>query len=266
MTLVNDKSGGPPAVEPGADSPIGRLSENATAPLYEVVKRQVSEAILIGQWPPGTVLPSEVALAQSFGVAVGTVRRALTDLTAEGLLARRRKTGTVVTGRTPHHSLRLFFQFFRLHGLDGSLVRSRARILAVETGPATADEAEKLQIASDAPAVRIRRTRHVDGRPVMVDRFTLPAERVPGFPSRAEEVPELLYLYLLERYGIRIAAVREQLSAELAEPEDLAVLGLKAPAPVLTIDEVAYDQAGVPALVARHRADTTTHRYINEVR
>lgn len=266
MTLVNDKKTGSPAVAAAASSPIGRLSESAAAPLYEVVKRQVSEAILIGQWPPGTVLPSEVALAQSFGVAVGTVRRALMDLTAEGLLARRRKTGTVVTGRTPHHSLRLFFQYFRLHGLDGSLVRSQARVLSVAASVASPDEAEKLQIAPGAAVIRIARTRNIDGRPVMADRFTIPADRIPDFPGRPEDVPELLYLHLLERYGIRISAVREQLTADLADPEDLALLGLAAPAPVLTIDEVAYDQSGVPTLLARHRANTEAHRYVNEVR
>lgn len=266
MTLVNDEKAGAPAAGPVPGSPIGRLSDTASAPLYEVVKRQVSEAILLGQWPPGTVLPSEVALAQSFGVAVGTVRRALMDLTAEGLLARRRKTGTVVTGRTPHHSLRLFFQYFRLHGLDGSLVRSHARVLSTETGTATPDDAEKLQIAPGAPVVRIRRTRHVDGRPIMADRFTIPADRVPGFPRRAEDVPELLYLHLLERYGTRISAVREQVTADLADAEDLDLLGLTAPAAVLTIDEIAYDQSGVPALLARHRARTEAHRYVNEVR
>ncbi|MEQ8813466.1 MAG: GntR family transcriptional regulator [Thalassobaculum sp.] len=266
MTFVNDKNSGEPQVEAGAGSPIGRLSESDSAPLYEIVKRQVSEAILIGQWVPGTVLPSEVALAQSFGVAVGTVRRALTDLTAEGLLARRRKTGTVVTGRTPHHSLRLFFQFFRLHGLDGALVKSRARVLSLETAAARSDEAEKLQLAEGAQVVRIRRTRHVDSHPVMVDRFTLPAARVPGFPAAAGDVPELLYLFLLERYGIRISAVREQLAAELASPEDAEVLGLTPPAAVLIIDEVAYDQSGAPTLFARHCAITDRHRYVNEVR
>src|SRR5471030_3169518 len=111
MPIVNDKK--QPADKAGqTGSPIRRLNGQAAAPLYEGVKRQISEAILLGQWAPGTVLPGEVALTQLFGVAVGTVRRALMDLTAEGLLTRRRKTGTIVTGRTPHHSLRYFFQYF----------------------------------------------------------------------------------------------------------------------------------------------------------
>jgi GntR family transcriptional regulator len=250
-----------------ADGPqVPRLGDTAAAPLYEIAKRHISEAILLGVWPPGMVLPSEVSLAGMFGIAVGTVRRALADLTAEGLLSRRRKTGTVVTGRSPHHSLRFFFQYFRLHGLDGALVRSQARSLSVSTTPATQGESAKLQLGPDAPVLRLHRTRNIEGRPVMHDRFTLSAERIPGFPEEPDAVPELLYLHLLERYGIRISAVREQVTAELANDEDLALFGLAAPAAVLQIDEIAFDQAGVPTLLATHRAITAGYCYINEVR
>jgi GntR family transcriptional regulator len=79
-------------------------------------------------------------------------------------------------------------------------------------------------------------------------------------------VPELLYLYLLERYGIRISAVREQVSAELADADDLVLLGLSAPAAVLRIEEIAYDQSGEPTIFATHRAATDGHRYVNEIR
>ena len=265
MTLVNDKTQAPGKPRP-ARSPIRRLNGQAAAPLYEGVKRQISEAILLGKWPPGTVLPGEVALAQLFGVAVGTVRRALMDLTAEGLLTRRRKTGTIVTGRTPHHSLRYFFQYFRLHGLDGALVRSTARVLSISTGPATDEESAALALEPAAIVLRLHRTREVDGRVVMHDRFTLPAARIVEFPQNPDQVPELLYLFLLERYGIRISAVREQVSAELADAEDRALLGLPAPAAVLRIEEVAYDQSGEPTIFAVHRAVTAAHRYVNEIR
>ena len=265
MPVVNEKTPGPGKTKP-ARSPIRRLSEQASAPLYERVKRQISEAILLGKWTPGTVLPGEVALAQLFGVAVGTVRRALMDLTAEGLLTRRRKTGTVVTGRTPHHSLRYFFQYFRLHGLDGALVRSTARVLSVRTSPASETEATALGLDPAAPVLRLHRTREVEGRIVMHDRFVLPAARLPDFPQAPDQVPELLYLFLLERYGIRISAVRERVSADLADGDDLALLSLTDPAAVLSIDEVAYDQSGEPTLLAMHRAVTASHRYVNEIR
>ncbi len=258
MTLVNT----PESIAQG----FRRLGESAGVPLYELVKRQLSEAILFGQFPPGTQLPGEVTLAQSFGVAVGTVRRALAELTAEGLLTRRRKTGTVVTGRSPHHSLRTFFQYFRLHGMDGSLLRSRAEMIDVARRRATAEECTRLNLAGGADVLHLRRVRRIDGVPVMTDHMTMAAARLPGFPERAEDVPELIYLHLLEHYGVRISAVREQLTARLADDADLALLDLDPPAAILVIDEIAFDQMGAPTILGRHHARTDRHCYVNEVR
>jgi GntR family transcriptional regulator len=251
------------------DLPPSHLVQSV--PLYEQVKRHLSEAILMGEWAPGTVLPNETDLARRFGVAVGTARRALSELTAEGLISRRRRTGTVVTGRTPHHNLRLFFQYFRLHGLDGALLRSTVTPLRVERQAAAPEERKRLAFAdaaapSAAPSadvVRVFRLRSVAGQPVMVDRMILRGDRVPDFPLDA--VPELLYRFLVERYGIRISAVRECLSAELATAEDCRLLGLEEPAAVLVIDEVAYDQNGAAMIWATHRALTDRYRYVNEV-
>jgi GntR family transcriptional regulator len=238
-----------------------------SVPLYEQVKRHLSETILMGEWAPGTVLPNETELARRFGVAVGTARRALSELTAEGLISRRRRTGTVVTGRTPHHNLRLFFQYFRLHGIDGALLRSTVTLLGVKRQAATAEERARLGYGDTAPpsadVVRVFRLRSVAGEPVMLDRMILRGDRVPDFPI--DDVPELLYRFLLERYGIRISAVRECLSAELATEQDARVLGLEAPAALLVIDEVAYDQNGAATIWATHRAVTERYRYVNEV-
>ena len=234
-------------------------------PLYRVVKKQIFEAIMMGKWPAGTVLPSEVELARMLRVSVGTIRRALSELTNEGMLSRRRKTGTVVTGRTPQHSLRFFFQYFRLHGLDGSLQHSHSRNLSLEFGEATDVESENLRVVPAAPVIRLARVRSAHDRPVMVETVTMPSEKLADFPRNVEDVPALLYLYLLEHYDIRVSAVRERIGAELANEHDLVHLELKHPSAVLTIDEVAYDQMGTPVLFTKHRATTRSHRYINEL-
>lgn len=253
-------------VPSGIERGIRHLGATAGVPLYELVKRQLSEAILFGQYPPGTQLPGEVSLAQNFGVAVGTVRRAMAELTAEGLLTRRRKTGTVVTGRSPHHSLRTFFQYFRLHGRDGALLRSKAEVIEVGRGPGSPEECRRLDLPDGAPLLRLKRVRRIDGVPVMIDRMTFAAARIEGFPDRPAVVPELIYLHLLEQYGIRISAVREQVTARLAEPDALALLDLEPPAAILAIDEIAFDQLGAPTILGQHHARTDRHCYVNEVR
>lgn len=235
----------------------------AAVPLYDQVRRQISELILLGEWPPGTVLPGEVDLAREFGVSVGTVRRALSDLTREGLLIRRRKTGTVVTGRTPHHTLSQFFQFFRLHRRDGSRLRSETIVVKTERRTVTEVERARLGLALGDPVIALDRLRCADGRVVMHESLVLPAVHLPDFPE--EDVPELLYIFLLERYGIRIAAVRENIRAEGITDADRAILDLGHATAVLVIEEVAYDQSGRPMIVAWHRAVTDAFMYVNEV-
>jgi GntR family transcriptional regulator len=235
-------------------------------PLYEHVKRQISESILMGVLPEGALLPSETVLAAQYGVAVGTIRHALAGLSAEGLVSRRRRTGTVVTGRAPQHSLRFFFHYFRLHAADGGLVHSETRTTAVGQHDATAEEALALALEPSAPVIRIARLRHVGDRPVMQDTMILPAARVPDFPLRAQDVPDLLYLHLLNEYGLRIAAVRETLTAALATGAERRALDLPRPAAVLRIAAIAYDPSGQPVLLGRHAANTAGHAYVNEVR
>ncbi|MFV0474107.1 MAG: GntR family transcriptional regulator, partial [Pikeienuella sp.] len=159
---------------------------------FELVRQERCAAIDSGECAPGTVLPSETALARSFGVSVGTVRRALSDLAQEGLLSRRRKTGTVVTGRGPRHSLRHFYDYFRLHGADGRLQHSRSEPLSFATVSATAVDAARLAVATGEPLYRYHRLRVVGERPVMHDICLFSCERFPGFPSRLKDVPELL--------------------------------------------------------------------------
>ncbi|MFC4274941.1 GntR family transcriptional regulator [Achromobacter aloeverae] len=255
-----------PDPEPAQPSPLDRLNEGAGTPLYEIVKRQLSQKILFGDWGPGTVLPAEVALAKDLGVAVGTVRHALLELVREGLVSRRRGIGTVVTSRTHHHNLTYYFQYFRLHGRDESLQHSEPRVVSVGIQPADSRVAQKLQLADGAPVVRLHRVRVVDKRPVIHDTYFFAAERAPDFPMTPEKVPSRLHIFFLERYGVRVTAVRELLAAELANEDDRKLLDLKDPSAVLSIEDVAFDQTGAPVIYSLRRASTANHIYINEIK
>jgi GntR family transcriptional regulator len=131
-----------------------------------------------------------------------------------------------------------------------------------------ADQAERagLALVAGAKVLRIHRVRLVAGVPVMHDRLVLDATRVPDFSTEIENVPDLLYLFLVERYGIRISAVRERLTAELATEEDVQLLGVDPGGALLVINEVAHDQSGFPTILAVHRATTSSYCYVNEVR
>lgn len=235
-------------------------------PLYEQVKRRISEAVVQGTWSAGDVLPGEVALAEQYGVAVGTIRRALADLALEGLVSRRQRTGTVVTGRMPQHTLRSFYQYFRLHRSDGALVQSEPEVLSLKRLRTRHSNGYGFDLPRGTELLQIHRLRKVGGRPIMHEKVIIPIDRVPGFPRRLQDVPDLLYLYLLEEHGTRISAVRDRLTAEVASARDRSLLDLTQQAAVLVCDSRAYDQLGETCIVSHQRATTRQFTYVNEVR
>ena len=80
--------------DPSGDAPEwARRPANLTSALVgELVER-----IVVGQFPPGSALPPEPALCESFAVSRTVVREAVKILQEKGLVLVRRGSGTVVT-------------------------------------------------------------------------------------------------------------------------------------------------------------------------
>ena len=72
----------------------------AATPPYEQIRSQIAAYVDAGLLAEGTRLPTMRALAADLGVATGTVARAYAELEAAGLVASRRRTGTVVAAPT----------------------------------------------------------------------------------------------------------------------------------------------------------------------
>ncbi len=110
--------------------------------------------------------------------------------------------------------------------------------------------------------------RMIESRVVMVDRVTRPPANVPDFLAQAAEVPVLVFKWLLEHHGLRIAAVRERLATRLATPGDLRLLNLPEDdvGALLDIDAVSCDSMNRPLVATRPAALTEDHCHINEIR
>ena len=60
---------------------------------YGTLAASLRQRILDGEWQPGQMIPSEASLAQSYGVALGTLRQALSLLVQDGVLRRQHGKG-----------------------------------------------------------------------------------------------------------------------------------------------------------------------------
>lgn len=64
---------------------------------YSVIKKHICQKIESGQWPQHFKVPSENELTQQFDVSRMTARRALQELTEQGILVRAQGSGTFVS-------------------------------------------------------------------------------------------------------------------------------------------------------------------------
>jgi GntR family transcriptional regulator len=240
----------------------GDPPETATfRPLYRQIKELLLSRVASGEWPPGTFLPSEFALAATYGISQGTVRKALDELAAENIVVRYQGKGTAVT---VHSSDRSLFRFFHLVRNDGVRELPSSIVHTLVEASASSEEAEALAIAPGDPIVRIGRVRMLDGRPIMNESIALPASRFKGFLDPHDQLPNTLYDLYQRRFGITVSKTIEKLAAVAADADDADRLRVKAGVPLLEIRRVALDVSQLPVEYRVSRCLTRDHSYVVE--
>ena len=78
---------------------------NAAVPRYKVIKQYIRDKIEEGTWPVSSKVPSENQLCEQFSVSRMTARKAVDELTQEGILVRSQGLGTFVAELQPQSSL-----------------------------------------------------------------------------------------------------------------------------------------------------------------
>lgn len=230
------------------------LERNSTVPIYAQIRRQLEELIQNGTLTEGDLLPGEPQLAEELGVSKMTVRQAIYELVAEGLLERQKGRGTFV--RSPSVRLQLpFFTSFTQDMLHRGYT-PKTTLLTVSEIAASRRQAERLHIEPSAALVRITRLRFADELPMVHETVLIIDERFPGIVDRLHKT-ESRYDVYEKGYEVRPARAEQTLEAVIVTTEEANHLGVPAGAPALMIEGVLYDQDDRPVEIMKsvYRAD-----------
>lgn len=150
----------------------------AAAPAgYREVKETLLERIRTHAWPPGSLLPGEIDLAQGFGVARGTVNRALRELTDEGFLERRRKGGTRVRP-APLRAARFQIQIVR-DAIEALGARYGYSLLLRKEEAGPKDVRARLAMVPGGRLLHLMCLHSADGKPYQVEDRWINLEALP---------------------------------------------------------------------------------------
>ena len=223
----------------------------------EAVAEQLVGEVIASQYAPGARLPGERALAERFGVSRMTMRAALHEVAAKGLIHASPQRGWYVVETTvsePPTELQSFTEMAHALGLTPSstIIRRRERT-------ASLDEALDLGVAPSSPVIDIRRLRRLNGRPVTVEDLLFPQALFPWLMDINLE-DQSVYA-LLAQHGHEMSHSRYTVHAENASPALAQQLQLPRGGAVLVAREVAHDARGTVVLLGENHYRGDAYRF-----
>jgi DNA-binding GntR family transcriptional regulator len=231
------------------------LDRSSPIPLYFQVARQMESAIETGALGPGDRLENEMDLADRLGLSRPTMRQAIHELVAKGLLVRKRGVGTLVVHRQVKRQLELTSLYDDLSRLNG---RPSTEVLAHTVQPADDDVAEYLRLAPGAEVLYIERLRSTLDEPLALMRNWLPVELAPLLDR--EKLASRGMYELIRAGGIHMRVATQRVGARSATAREARLLGRGRGTPLLTVERSTYDDRGAAVEFARHvyRSDNYT--------
>jgi DNA-binding GntR family transcriptional regulator len=219
-----------------------------TPPKYAQIIAALQERIESGEYPAGSLMPSEHQLSAEFGTARPTVVRALRVLRTEGWIDTQQGKGSFVRGRPA-----LAAAGGERRGkaeLDRDESRETGDLISVGTAVAPARVAALLGVERGAELVARRRLiRQDDGEPSEIVTWWLePGLAEQAGLDRSEPVRGGIRSRLDRIASIRIDHVIEQVTARRPEADEAKLLGISRSAPVLAMYVSARDASGRPVL------------------
>ena len=229
-----------------------------SSPLYREVYRTLSEQLRRGDLHPGDRLPSERHLSERLGVSRDTIRRALRDLAAEGLVETAHGRGHFVSGSAaPDEPLNALLSMSELGRQNGP--QASARVLERTIRPADFDEAEAFGIVPGSPLLHLSRLRLLDGLPVAIYRCRVPTAVAPGI-EELDFADASLY-GALERAGRAPARADYTVSAGMVAVGDAHLLDVAEGTAVLLAQTRAFDADERLLELARAVYRSDRHRF-----
>jgi len=210
-------------------------------PVYLQVKDDLADKILSGIWLANEKLPAERQLSEQFGITRVTVRQALVQLEAEGLIFRSNRRGWYVTPQRINYDPSRDIGFVKYVEEQG--FSARTETLSKELIEAPHWVAESADIPPGTPVYEILRRRYINDRPCLIEKIYLNPQNCPGILQHS--LNQSLWHLLRTEYHLSpeeraIEIYPKTLDAQIAE-----ALSVNNGSTGLYIRRICRDQNGV---------------------
>lgn len=232
---------------------------------YQEIANDLRGQIQSGVYKSGEQLALEREMCEHYGVSRITIKKAVDQLVKEGLVVKRRGSGTFVKSLANEdvHDISMANQFsgFSKNFAGHEVTTEVVRFDIIHPEP---EIAEKLNITTDDFVYDIVRLRKVDGRPLVIEYTKMPIELIPGI--KRDVLEKSIYQYIENQLHFKIQSAHRFIRALLPTEQEEKLLQIKhGTLPILEVEQIAFldDGRAFEYSKAHHRGDEQTFRIVS---
>ncbi|MCJ8142021.1 phosphonate metabolism transcriptional regulator PhnF [Ancylobacter sp. A5.8] len=250
-------------MSPSDDTPVTSLTSTTLAPqadedvargtgvaLWRQITERIEADIAEGRLTPGQRLPTEMEMAERFGVNRHTLRRALAMLTEQGLVEATPGRGTFVKEAPLRYPIAARTRFSEIVSSEGRA--PGGRVVGSHLERASPDIALALRLAPGADVLRLDMVREADGVPITLGTHWYDAERCRDLDLLAAATGSVTRA--LEAIGITdYRRLETRITARAADEEERRLLSLQPGRTVMVVESLNGDAQRRPLQYTRAR-------------
>lgn len=223
---------------------------------YHKIASDIKEDILRGNYKPNEQLPFEKELCEKYNSSRMTVKKALDLLVAEGLIVKRRGSGSFIKDIT-EEEIQGIIEKKQFSGLTNTSLGHEVTSKVLDFEIAKADEkiASTFKIDIGDFVYFIHRVRYIDGEPIVIEKTYMPLSIASDM--KLENVNGSIYNFLQKKLGLKIQSAHSTVRVKKADESDKENLLLMDNETIAEVEKVVYLENGkaFEYSFTRHRYD-----------
>jgi len=230
-------------------------------PRYKRLQKRIEEGIATEILLPNASLPPEREIAALTGLSRVTVRKAMSALVDKGAVIQQQGSGSFVADAAPRveqslSRLTSFTEDMARRGMD-----TESHWLERGVFLPSPEEIKNLGLQAGESVSRIARLRVAGGRPMAIERASLPPDVLPNPIAVTRSLYEVL-----GRDGNRPDRAAQKISAVNLNEDDAALLGVAPGAAGLSIERISFLPSGRVAEFTRSIYRGDAYDFVAELR
>lgn len=223
-------------------------------PLYKKIEEDLLKKIKSGAYAEDQLIPTELELAEEYGVSRPTIRQAVQMLVDEGYLEKRKKRGTVVRRPKIQQEFTKVIESFDSEMNRKGLV-AKTKVITFKKDFANEEVADNLELIEGEEVYKLIRLRYAGESPTVLVTTYIPVEIFQELED-VDFSSKLLY-DTFEENGYPIMTVSRRLDVIQADDTASDLLDVEVGAPLFYFHTRGFSRENIPVeySISKYRGD-----------